>query len=248
MLDDVGLFIPGQMYDTIYSNNKQHLDIILLSSIINTETYDLMVNPVENTTLYMYFDNFNLSLFENVSKLPHVRILLKDDQDLPTIKKPLNKKQLIKIPYLYSETILNQSLSNSNRYENIDISASIANLDKIPASISDLLFPNEPLLNIKLFGNGREQMDTPNNVGLVTDGNMLDIIKSSNLYIDLNKIYLSYALLMDIPTLSVIENNKIAKTKLTRESLLSVKKPSEMINLADIHKQSYKYFFKEKVL
>lgn len=247
MLDDVGLFLPGQMYDTIYTNNTKPLSIILLASIINTETYDLMCNPVENTTIYLYFDKFNTALFENLSKFPYIKILIKEDQELPN-KHKYNKKQIIKIPYLYSEVLLDQVLINPQDYDNIHISCNISELNKIPEDLSALLYPNEPLINIKLFGNDSKGMQNPNNVGMVTDHTMINIIRSSNLYIDVNKLFLSYSLIMDIPTLSLISNNRIPKTKLERSSIEYVKKPSDLINLADIHKQSYKHFFKEKVL
>lgn len=246
MLEDIGIFLPGQMYDTIYSNNTEHLSIILLASIINTETYDLICNPVDNATIYVYFDKFNTALFENLSRFPYLKILVKEDQELP--KNKYNKKQIIKVPYLYSEILLNQILMDPYNYDNIHISCNISEINKIPEDLSNILYPNEPLINIKLFGNDSSSMNIPNNVGMVTDHSMINIIKSSSLYIDINKIFLAYSLIMDIPTLSLVANNRIPKTKLDRSSLEYVKRPSDIIDLADIHRQSYKYFFKEKVL
>jgi len=233
--------VPGKLFDQYHMHKKDISGYLFQSSMINKEIIDFIQKFNKYTKIYLYFDKFNLQLYNDASSM--IRCIIRED--LATSKQSqIKQKNTIKANAMYSEQLINSVKLPDNRIETEDILADISDIEKLQESLEKILYPNSKL-KIKLFNSST--INVSQNLGFVDDETMVRMIDSCKLYIDTNLNYLLYALILDKQTIALENNSFLKKTKeITEDVISSVDKSKLQIN--DIVKNSYKNFIQKHIL
>lgn len=232
----------GSLYDEYYSySDKANHKFIFSSSAINTEIISFIQEIENKSNIFLYFDTFNKSLHDDATK-NNIRCLVHQN-DIKNIK---NLRSTIKIDTMFSEHLLN-SFDKQKKLSGIDIIANLNGIESLPASLNQLLYPNNTKLNIKMFDGG--QIAHMQNLGWVDDQVFLELINNCRVLIAPSNTFLGYGLLLKKPTVALESNNWIKKTELTEELLLDESKILEpSVSMKDIRSSSYKNFIEKNLL
>jgi hypothetical protein len=239
-INETIVYTPHTLYDMAYRFHDQIKNIVFLSSQINAEVVDFIFNTDLKSKIVLYFDSFNALLLDDAVK-NNLKVLVHSNEDVSKHKK---YPRLIKLNHYYSQYLVNH-IQDHVKYDNMDIICDLNGLDSMPDDLSTILHPNTDL-NIKLFNN--PNISHCQNLGMVDEVRFVSLIKSSNLYIDLNGLYLAYALYYGIPTLTTQINNFTKKQVISIDNIISTKNNSNKIDLNIIEKCSYKHLIENYIL
>lgn len=193
----------GKLYDNIYSSLDALEGIIFNASSIDHEIFDFLSNNTENKfKIYLFFEQDNIQLIEDALNLNIYTIVPHNT----TYKK--KHKKIIKYNYYYSKSLVS-TIKKSNKRSN-NVICDISGISSLPDALLDSLYPKTKE-KINLFNN--TSLRHQQNLGVVENESIfLQMISECRAYIDINQIYLAYALYFDTPTISLSKNNLIKKS------------------------------------
>lgn len=239
-IDKPAAITAGSLFDNFHAHRKEISGYLFQASNINQEIIDFIQAFKSNTKIYLYFDKFNQQLYNDASTM--IRCIVKDDPSDKSIV--LKTKNTIKANPMYSEQLISVVDTQEDRISNEDILADISDLQKLPESLVEVLYPSTSM-RIKLFNNA--SIDHVQNLGFVDDEDMVRMINECKMYIDTNNNFLLYSIILDKPTLALTANSLVKRTKEINEKSIESMQQSK-IDLRDILKNSYKNFIQKYLL
>lgn len=241
MIDQPVAIVPGKLFDHYHIYRKDISGYLFQASNINQEIIDFIQKFHQNTKIYLYFDKFNLQLYNDASSM--IRCIIREDVVINK-QTQIKQKNTIKASAMYSEQLINSANLPTEKTENDNILADISDIESLPEPLTNILYPKTKL-KIKLFNSS--SINVTQNLGFIDDTSMIEEIDKCKIYIDTNLNYLLYSIILDKPTISLENNSILKKTKeITENSILSIEKSK--LQISDIIKHSYKNFIQKYIL
>jgi hypothetical protein len=188
----------------VQQDNSKFLNNIAITKLNNT---DMISSPVSNNIYSLYYTykfeavifsaeqvtdeikQFIAEFFDNIQifiyhqyKQPNPTFL----KEFKSLKHLCHKPQkyCITIPLLLNNQIFNRDSSKYNKTESII--GFLDNLTEIPANLQKILYPHSKQ-QIKLYNNSN--INHPQNLGMLTEGEKADILYASKYYLGLEDNY-----------------------------------------------------------
>jgi hypothetical protein len=241
LIDQPVNIISGKLFDQYNMYKKDISGYLFQASNINKEIIDFIQKFNKNTKIYLYFDKFNLQLYNDASSM--IRCIIREDIAVSK-QSQIKQKNTIKVNAMYSEQLINSIKLPENKIETEDIISDISDIEKLPEPLEAILYPNSKF-RLKLFNS--YSINVSQNLGFIEDTDMIHLINQCKMYIDTNLNYLLYSIILDKPTIALENNSFLKKTKdITEENILSIDRSKLQIN--DIIKNSYKNFIQKHIL
>lgn len=185
--------ISGQYQQQLYKIHQYHRINSYIFSLddLDSETLQFIADYGNKLKIFIYHQSLNEQVIEHLSGCYH---LSQDDY---------SQSNFIQIPQLINTHIFN---NNKLDHRNKQIVAFIDNLESIPSELSQLLYPDDRRLNIKMYGGTFGHMQ---NLGLVSEQDKSYILNTNTGFLSLDTSYIPEALLCgcDIYTTDSIRNN-----------------------------------------
>lgn len=241
LIDQPIAIVPGKLFDNFHTHRQNISGYLFQASYITQEIIDFIQQFKNNTKIYLYFDQFNLQLYNDASSM--IRCIIRENI-IHNKSISIKQKNTIKTSPMYSEQLIHTTNLPEIKSTTEDIIADISDIEKLPENLEAVLYPNTKL-PIKLFNN--QNINHVQNLGFMNDFQMLSMINQCKLYIDTNTNYLLYSLILHKPTLALETNSIIKKTKTITEETIKNMEQSKL-EQQDILKNSYKNFIQKHIL
>lgn len=185
--------VSGNYQQQLYKIHQYHKINAYIFSLddLDSETLQFITDYQNKIKIFIYHNLLNKDILERLSGCYH----LSEDN--------YRESNFIQIPQLINTHIF---YHNKLDHRNKQIVSFIDNLDGIPAELSQLLYPSDRELNIKMYGGAFGHMQ---NLGLVSEKDKAVILNSNTGFLSLDTNYLLEALLCgcDVYTTESIKNN-----------------------------------------
>lgn len=193
--------LSGNHRQQLYKIHQHHRINAYIFSLddLDSETLQFIEDYHNQIKIFIYHNVLDKQIIESLSGCYHLS------------KDRYNTSNFIQIPQLINIHIFgNQKLVNRDKR----IVSFIDNLDNVSSELSELLYPNNKQLNIKMYGGTFLHMQ---NLGLVSEKDKADILNSNTGFLSLDTNYILEALLCgcDIYTIDSIKQNQPINDRLS---------------------------------
>lgn len=184
----------GCLYKTYFNYKFSHL--VLIYSLLTQEELQFIDDFSSSVCIYVYND-----INDNIQTKYNIHSILQ-------YNKNISPNNITIIPTLVNNELFNNKLEN--HIKNNQIVSFLDKLTALPEELNNYLYPQNKL-QIKLFNN--DKIIHPQNLGLVSEKDKADILKSSKYYLAITEDYIPEAWACDCKVLTISELSSMKSEK-----------------------------------